>query len=155
MQIDVLLIHGLADVTHMTQFARPLSPCNPAQSESKCRHGMQVYADDTNVDDELVESIASPAKDKAAAEVFYRVITANGTPVNQLLAELKSHRVPMLLLWGDLDPWIRPSSADRIQRLYPLAERYSVQAGHCPHDDTPQPVNKGLLAWLDRLPQQA
>ena len=112
---------------------------------------MQVYTDPTNIDDELVQSIASPAKDKSAAEVFYRVITANGTPVNQLLQELKSHRTPMLLLWGDYDPWIRPSSADRIQKLYPLAERFSVLAGHCPHDDLPEPVNQGLLEWLDRL----
>ena len=87
---------------------------------SCCSAFMQVYTDPTNIDDELVQSIAFPAKDKSAAEVFYRVITANGTPVNQLLQELKSHRTPMLLLWGDYDPWIRPSSADRIQKLYPL-----------------------------------
>ena len=116
-----------------------------------CSNVMQVYTDSSNIDDDLVQSIASPAKDKAAPEVFYRVITANGTPVNQLLAQLKSHRTPMLLLWGDYDPWIRPSSADRIQQLYPLAERFSVPAGHCPHDDLPEPVNHGLLEWLDRL----
>ncbi len=49
------------------------------------------------------------------------------------------------------DPWIRPASADRIQALYPRAERINVDAGHCPHDDLPGTVNENLLAWLAQL----
>jgi hypothetical protein len=41
--------------------------------------------------------------------------------------------------------------ADRIQQLYPEAERVGLQSGHCPHDDTPEEANEALLAWLGRV----
>lgn len=52
----------------------------------------QVYVDHTNIDDELVRSIALPANDPKAAEIFYRVITGwggAGIPVNELLGKLQ------------------------------------------------------------------
>ena len=48
----------------------------------------QVYKSEQNLDDELVNSIVWPAQDSNAAEVFYRIITGKGTPVNVLLSEL-------------------------------------------------------------------
>ena len=65
----------------------------------------QVYIDDRNIDEPLVDSIVQPAQDPNAAEVFYRIITGKGTPVNQLLARLDK---PLLLLWGAQDPWCGP-----------------------------------------------
>jgi hypothetical protein len=41
--------------------------------------------------------------------------------------------------------------ADRIQQLYPEAERVRLQSGHCPHDDTPEEANDALLAWLGNV----
>lgn len=41
--------------------------------------------------------------------------------------------------------------ADRIQQLYPEAERVRLQSGHCPHDDTPEEANAALLEWLERV----
>jgi pimeloyl-ACP methyl ester carboxylesterase len=60
--------------------------------------------------------------------------------------------VPLLLLWGDLDPWMTPSRATKIMGLYPAATRVSLQSGHCPHDDTPEEANAALLKFLDDLP---
>jgi hypothetical protein len=59
----------------------------------------------------LVDSIVVPATDPAAAEVFYRINAsrAPGVTINQLLKQMKEARLPLLLLWGDLDPWITPS----------------------------------------------
>ena len=48
----------------------------------------QVYKNEQNIDDELVNSIVWPAQGNNAAEVFYRIITGEGTPVNVLLNEL-------------------------------------------------------------------
>ena len=48
----------------------------------------QVYINQQNLDDELVNSIVWPAQDSNAAEVFYRIITGKGTPVNVLLDKL-------------------------------------------------------------------
>eukprot|EP01041_Mallomonas_annulata_P000802 gene802-1561_t len=109
----------------------------------------QVYIDSTNVDDELVKSIEFASRDPNAAEVFFRVISKNGNGpplyVDDLLATLK---VPLLLLWGEKDPWIRPQAADRIQAMFPAAIRVSVDAGHCPHDESPVAVNEAIRNFM-------
>lgn len=55
---------------------------------------------------------------------------------------------PLLLLWGDLDPWVGPTKAIRIKEFYPRTSLVSFQAGHCPHDEVPELVNRALLEWL-------
>lgn len=62
------------------------------------------------IDDDLVDSIVVPATDPAAAEVFYRINSskAPSKTVNQLLKQMRGSKLPLLLLWGDLDPWITP-----------------------------------------------
>eukprot|EP01035_Chromulina_nebulosa_P017103 gene17103-22617_t len=109
----------------------------PARIEQILR---QVYPVNSNqVDTELVESIQYPSLHPNAAEVFYRVISKNGNGppvyIDDLLPQLK---VPLLLLWGVEDPWIRPRSADLIQQLYKSAIRVDLDAGHCPHDEAPE-----------------
>ncbi|CAM9409852.1 unnamed protein product [Phaeothamnion confervicola] len=113
----------------------------------------QVYSVDTmNVDDDLVESIRFPSDHPNACEVFYKVVTRNGRgggkTFDTLLAQLK---VPLLLLWGEKDPWIRPAAADAIQRLHPQSQRVNVDAGHCPQasDEAPAAVNKAILEWME------
>ena len=119
----------------------------PTRVEQILRQVYPVNAD--MVDSELVESIVHPSRHPNAAEVFYRVIKRNGNGpavyVDDLLASLE---VPLLLLWGEKDPWIRPQAADKIQTLYPKAIRVSVDAGHCPHDEAPDAVNAAIMDFL-------
>ncbi|GLI59726.1 hypothetical protein VaNZ11_001672 [Volvox africanus] len=110
-----------------------------------------VYVDHSSIDDDLVTSIEAPAQDPAASEVFFLVShSTKGPPryVDELLERLK---VPLLLLWGDKDPWITPARAAKIQALYPAAVKVGLESGHCPHDDTPAETNKALLDWLGSL----
>lgn len=65
--------------------------------------------------------------------------------MNELLSQISC---PMLLLWGDLDPWMGPSKCDQIKRLYPKASMVRLQAGHCPHDEVPEQVNGALLNFM-------
>lgn len=64
---------------------------------------------------------------------------------------LGGRTLPVLLLWGELDPWCTPAIADRIMAYYPDATRVNVNAGHCPHDETPGAVNEALLGWVASL----
>lgn len=59
--------------------------------------------------------------------------------------------MPLLLLWGDKDPWITPAAADKIQVLHPQALRVDVNAGHCPHDEVPADVNREISRFVDNL----
>lgn len=48
-------------------------------------------------------------------QVFQRVIMRTGAPGLTVDDLLDGYKSPLLLLWGDLDPWIRPAAADKIQ----------------------------------------
>ncbi|XP_004509280.1 uncharacterized protein [Cicer arietinum] len=126
----------------------------PARIESVLK---SVYINSSNVDDYLVESITRPAQDPNAGEVYYRLMTRfmmnqSKYTLDSVLSELSC---PLLLLWGDLDPWVGPAKANRIKEFYPKTTLVNLQAGHCPHDETPELVNEALLNWLATLTPQA
>ncbi len=114
----------------------------------------QVYIDSTNVDDYLIESIRRPSLDPGAFKVFQKVFQARGLkgkPIDELFQELKS---PLLLLWGDSDPWLRNAKAKQ-DKFRSFAQKASLKvtevllnAGHCPHDEVPDRVNAEVLHWL-------
>lgn len=102
----------------------------PARIEQVLR---QVYPNNArNVDEELVESIRFPSLDPNAAEVFYRVITKNGNGPQKVYIDdlLEKLDCPLLLCWGEYDPWIRPEAANKIQQLLPSAIRVSIGTYH-------------------------
>lgn len=126
----------------------------PARIESVLK---SVYINTSNVDDYLVESITMPAADPNAGEVYYRLMTRfmlnqSKYTLNSALSEL---RCPLLLLWGDLDPWVGPAKANRIKEFYPNTTLVNLKAGHCPHDEVPELVNKSLMDWLSSLKPEA
>jgi len=53
----------------------------------------------------------------------------------------------VLLLWGDSDPWMSVARAERFKAAYPAAKLQLVPAGHCPHDERPELVNRHLQEW--------
>ena len=111
----------------------------------------QVYPINAEmVDEELVESIRYPSLDPNAAEVFYRVITKNGNGPSIFVDDLlEKMECPLLLCWGEYDPWIRPQAADKVQAIYPAAQRVSIDAGHCPHDEAPDAVNQAIRNFVE------
>ncbi|KAK9054236.1 hypothetical protein SSX86_025314 [Deinandra increscens subsp. villosa] len=123
----------------------------PARVESVLK---SVYKDTTNVDDYLIQSITKPADDPNAGEVYYRLMSRfmsnqRKYTLDSILSKLSC---PLLLVWGDLDPWVGPAKAIRIKEFYPNTSIINLQAGHCPHDEVPEAVNKALVDWLATLP---
>ncbi len=114
----------------------------------------QVYIDPKNVDDYLIESIRRPSLDPGAFQVFRKVFQARGLkgkPIDELFNDLQA---PLLLLWGDSDPWLRNAKAKQ-EKFRTFAKQASLdvkevllKAGHCPHDEVPDLVNQEMLAWL-------
>ena len=111
----------------------------------------QVYIDRTNVDEELVASIRRPSLDAGAFGVFRTVFDfPSGEPLDAFFAALQA---PLLLIWGIRDPWINAAGRRALfQRYVPeRTDEVVLDAGHCPHDEVPKPVNQALLQWLDSL----
>lgn len=113
----------------------------------------QVYRDKTAVTEELVEMLYTPACEAGAQAVFASIINAPAGPKPE---ELLPHlRLPLLVLWGEDDPWTPIKGAKIYQDLalkneavkfYPIP-----QAGHCPHDEKPEVVNQYILNWLGEV----
>ncbi|KAG2240728.1 hypothetical protein Bca4012_022225 [Brassica carinata] len=122
----------------------------PSRIESVLK---SVYINAANVDDYLVESISKPATDPNAGEVYYRLMTRFLTNQSRYTLDsvLSKMTCPLLLLWGDLDPWVGPAKAEKIKAFYSKSSLVHLQAGHCPHDEVPEAVNVALLDWLSNV----
>ncbi|WP_338461109.1 alpha/beta fold hydrolase [Synechococcus elongatus IITB7] len=109
----------------------------------------KVYCDRTAVTDDLVEAIRHPSLDPGAFEVFRSVFrTPQGEPVDQLLAQLSC---PLLLLWGTGDPWMNcQQRSQQFQRYARNLTEHFLEAGHCPHDEVPDQVDRLIRDWVNQ-----
>lgn len=107
----------------------------------------KVYLDQTAVTDRLVAEIYRPSCDRGAVEVFASVFkTPQGEKVDVLLQQL-TH--PLLMLWGEGDPWINAQQRGaKFRQYYPQLTEYYLKAGHCPHDEIPAQVNSLIRSWV-------
>ncbi len=132
---------------------------NQIRQKSRLRRTLrQVYFDPEAITDELVELIYAPSCDRGAQQVFASVLVAPPGPAPaELLPKLKR---PLLVLWGEKDPWT-PVSGGRIFQTQPESRRNqgvpNIQftsipdAGHCPHDERPEVINPLMLEWLAKV----
>ena len=109
----------------------------------------QVYLDQSAVTDQLVEEIYRPSCDPGAEKVFASVFKSpRGENIDTLLKQLQH---PLLLLWGEGDPWMNARERGaKFRQHYPQLKEYYLQAGHCPHDEVPEQVNTLLRNWVLR-----
>lgn len=124
---------------------------NRIRTKSRIRNTLkQVYHTPEAITDELVDLLYEPSCDPGAQKVFASVLTA---PPGEKPADLLPHlQSPLLVLWGEEDPWTPIQGAAIYQQLATdndQVEFHSIpQAGHCPHDEKPHEVNQLILDWL-------
>lgn len=122
-----------------------------ARQKSTIRQTLErVYLDRTAITDQLIEDIYRPACDPDAPKVFAAVFrTPQGDCVDILLQQL---HCPLLLIWGEADPWINARERGiKFRQHYPSLTEYYLRAGHCPHDEVPNQVNALMRDWLRTL----
>ncbi len=107
----------------------------------------KVYLDKSAITDQLIEEIRRPSGDKGAFDVFCSVFsTPQGEKVDVLLQQLTC---PLLLLWGEADPWMNTKErSQKFHQYYPQLTEYYLRAGHCPHDEVPHQLNPLLRDWV-------
>jgi pimeloyl-ACP methyl ester carboxylesterase len=119
-----------------------------ARQKSVIRKTLEnVYLDKSAVTDQLVEDIYRPSNDPGAAIVFAAVFKSpHGEKIDKLLSQMTC---PLLLLWGEGDPWINAKASSRkYHQFYSQITEYFLQAGHCPHDEVPDQVNPLIHEWI-------
>ncbi|GAB4371926.1 MAG: alpha/beta fold hydrolase [Elainellaceae cyanobacterium] len=118
------------------------------RQKSMIRKTLQkVYLDQTAVTDQLVDDIYRPSCDPGAARVFASVFKSpQGEKVDVLLSQLTC---PLLMLWGEGDPWMSSRARGaQFRHYYPQLTEHYLQAGHCPHDEVPDQVNALIRDWV-------
>ncbi|MEM9452140.1 MAG: alpha/beta fold hydrolase [Cyanobacteria bacterium P01_E01_bin.6] len=128
---------------------------NRIRQKSRLRSTLkQVYVDHSAVTDELIDLIYQPACDPGAQKVFASIVTAPAGPhPSELLPQI---RQPLLVLWGEDDPWTPIIGSELYQSLAkrePQRVRFASipKAGHCPHDEHPEQVNSLIVDWLQTM----
>jgi pimeloyl-ACP methyl ester carboxylesterase len=114
----------------------------------------KVYLDRSAVTDRLVAEIRRPSLESGAARVFASVFRSpQGETVDKLLQRLQC---PLLLLWGEGDPWMNTrAQGAKFRQHYPSLTEHYLAAGHCPHDEIPDRVNELMREWIGQLPSGA
>lgn len=78
----------------------------------------------------------------------YSVIN-NEIDLNRHLHQIS---IPSLVVWGDRDQTLAPSSFDRLVNQMPRATGRSLRAGHVPHQSNAEEFNPLVLDFLSSLP---
>ncbi|HEY9889646.1 MAG TPA: alpha/beta fold hydrolase [Candidatus Obscuribacterales bacterium] len=116
----------------------------------------QVYRNRAAITDDLVELLYRPSCDPGAQKVFAAILSAppGPRPVD-LLPHIKQ---PLLVLWGENDPWTPIQGAQVYRDLSatpdidpPVTFQTIPNTGHCPHDERPEVVNPLIIDWLQTL----
>ncbi|MGB7412622.1 MAG: alpha/beta fold hydrolase [Thermosynechococcaceae cyanobacterium] len=128
---------------------------NRVRSKKRIRGTLsQVYANPDAITDDLIDMIYAAAAAPGAQEAFASIMTAPAGPrPSELLPHIKK---PLLVLWGEADPWAALPTAELYRQLSEQAENQVTfktipQTGHCPHDERPEIVNPLIIDWLAQL----
>ena len=103
-----------------------------------------------------VQIIKAPADDEGALDAFVSIVT--GPPGPNPVQLMPRITVPVLVLWGDEDPFtpldgpVGKFFSSLPSQLPNISLCVLEGVGHCPHDDKPDLVHAKLLPWLDLLP---
>lgn len=125
---------------------------NQVRQKERIRNTLsQVYCNPDAITDELVEILYRPSCDPGAQQVFASILSAPaGTPPEELLPKLSR---PLLVLWGESDPWTPIGRGKTFDQHIPENSDYEFvsipNTGHCPHDERPEIVNSLMLKWLN------
>lgn len=114
----------------------------------------QVYADhSTNVDDvftRIVETTQHPAAAASFASIMFA--PRGRLSFSETLSISKLNNIPICLIYGKEDPWVRPIWGLQVKRQVRDAPYFEISpAGHCPHDEVPEVVNYLLRGWIRNL----
>lgn len=115
----------------------------------------QAYATPAAITDELIEIFASPAYERGAARTLRAMVTgkAKSSTVSYAAKDvLPRLQIPMLLFWGLKDKMVPPKLARLFLKYNPNLKLIEIEdAGHCPHDEHPERVNREILTWLEMV----
>eukprot|EP00640_Fibrocapsa_japonica_P001171 CAMPEP_0113938046 /NCGR_PEP_ID=MMETSP1339-20121228/4475_1 /TAXON_ID=94617 /ORGANISM="Fibrocapsa japonica" /LENGTH=424 /DNA_ID=CAMNT_0000940981 /DNA_START=36 /DNA_END=1310 /DNA_ORIENTATION=+ /assembly_acc=CAM_ASM_000762 len=115
---------------------------------------MEPYAVKQAVDETLIDVLLSPLLEPGASDVVFDTLSysAGPLPEQQLSDPSFPEDVPVWVGYGDKDPWTPIPRVQKLQDLAPVKKVVRFEgAGHCPHDEVPEQVNRMLCEFLEEI----
>jgi pimeloyl-ACP methyl ester carboxylesterase len=124
----------------------------------------EPYAVVDAVDDELVQVLLDPLLTDGAADVVFDTLSYSAGPLPE--QQLSSNNFPRescptWVVYGKDDPWTPAKRVENLKIVGRVNDEYGMSTvekivgldgvGHCPHDESPEVVNRLILEFLDRL----
>lgn len=113
-----------------------------------------VYKSPKAFDDRLVDQIISSATPEGdgGCEAFTSILFSPklDRTFDSMLKEISSNSLPTVLVYGQNDPWIVPYWGERASAQLKTAAYFELDnAGHCPHHEVSDTVNRIMETWID------
>ena len=104
-----------------------------------------AYPSGSNINQELIGILLTPAQRDGASEAFRGFINLFDDYLAPQLME--NINTPIDLIWGECDPWEKLEEAQRWLDTFDSIRSLQVipKTGHCPHDEDPDSVNPLLI----------
>ena len=111
---------------------------------------MQAYPSGKNVDQNLIKLLHTPSKRKGAKEAFRGFINLFDDHLAPHI--LTNLQIPVDMIWGEKDPWEPLEEAQIWADSFKCIRCLEVipGAGHCPHDEAPEAVNRVLTKLIQQ-----
>lgn len=93
-----------------------------------------------------------PGNDKIQIELLYQY-QDNVAQYSKWQSYLKAKQPPILVVWGDNDPFFTAQGRDCFKTLVPDTEVHAFDAGHFALESHAPEIASAMLAFLDRLPR--
>lgn len=109
----------------------------------------RLYADPNHIAPGTFEGYADALKVAGSADYLLRVVRCWHRDLPALQPFYEKIRVPTLLVWGDSDAAVLPSSAAHVQRAIRGSKLVMMPGvGHLPYEEAPEKFNRVLLEFL-------
>jgi pimeloyl-ACP methyl ester carboxylesterase len=122
----------------------------PEPSRSIARHMLDIERidrDDPGFATEMAR-LHDPAQGPGAWRPLLAALRDDLQAAGLTPEELMRIRLPVLLVYGDADPWVPLEQAVRLRRQLPQSELLVVPGGHVPPAERPAIFNPAALAFL-------
>ena len=124
----------------------------------------EPYAVVDAVDDELVQVLLDPLLTPGADDVVFDTLSYSAGPLpEQQLSSVNypKETCPTWVVYGEADPWTPAKRVENLKNIGRVGDEYGESTverivglegvGHCPHDESPEAINRLILEFLDRL----
>jgi pimeloyl-ACP methyl ester carboxylesterase len=101
---------------------------------------------------DVLDALIEPWRTPSGQAALYRQIAqGDERDTDEFRAGLATLEAPVLILWGEADPWIPVERGRELAALIPGAELHTIpEAGHLVQEDAPGAVLQHLLRFLGR-----